>query len=340
MMRSGGGDLQGSLGMRLASDLGQIHNRPGRCRGCGCRGRWSQRGSLLPVRLQFSKMSEANHWRGRGDARFRDVRHWNVEPLDTEPVEMRDDRQRTADLTKRPIERELAQPCHLRRQGAAGAGIDDGGGHRKVESTALFAKLRRRQVDGHPPAGKVETAVVDRDLHPLARFLQGAVPQTDDVKARQAVGDIRLNVDANTLEAEQGSGQGPGQHQAHLTLFCVSSSANATEAMDGARDQRRRLPVDSMEPKLAAARALGWITTVPFRVGGRHRLGARLLGNGRLRISGPGRVILAAGVNAWSHAEVNRLLTTRPDAVIEIGRNARLNGCTIVAALRVEVGAD
>jgi maltose O-acetyltransferase len=95
-----------------------------------------------------------------------------------------------------------------------------------------------------------------------------------------------------------------------------------------------------MEPKLAAARALGWITTVPFRVGGRHRLGARLLGNGRLRISGPGRVILAAGVNAWSHAEVNRLLTTRPDAVIEIGRNARLNGCTIVAALRVEVGAD
>jgi maltose O-acetyltransferase len=65
-----------------------------------------------------------------------------------------------------------------------------------------------------------------------------------------------------------------------------------------------------------------------------------VLGNGRLRISGPGRVLLDADVNAWSHAEVNRLITTRAEAVIQIGRNARLNGCTILAARQVEVGAD
>ena len=47
-----------------------------------------------------------------------------------------------------------------------------------------------------------------------------------------------------------------------------------------------------------------------------------------------------ADVNAWSHAEVNRLITTRPEAVIHVGRHARLNGCTIVAADRVDVGAD
>jgi maltose O-acetyltransferase len=64
------------------------------------------------------------------------------------------------------------------------------------------------------------------------------------------------------------------------------------------------------------------------------------MGNGRLRIAGPGRVVLEAGVNAWSHAEVNRLITTTPTALIHIGPNARLNGCTIVAAERVEVGAD
>ena len=91
---------------------------------------------------------------------------------------------------------------------------------------------------------------------------------------------------------------------------------------------------------MTAARSLGWLTTLPYRGRPRITVGPGLLGNGRLRISGPGRVILDAGVNAWSHAEVNRLITTRPQALIRVGRNARLNGCTIIAAERVEVGAD
>jgi acetyltransferase-like isoleucine patch superfamily enzyme len=95
-----------------------------------------------------------------------------------------------------------------------------------------------------------------------------------------------------------------------------------------------------MNWKHGAARGLGWLTTLPYRGRSQVRIGPGLLGNGRLRISGPGRVVLDADVNAWSHAEVNRLVTTRPDALIQVGRNARLNGCTIVAAERVEVGAD
>ena len=95
-----------------------------------------------------------------------------------------------------------------------------------------------------------------------------------------------------------------------------------------------------MQLKQTAALSLGWLTTLPFRVNRRIVIGPGLLGNGRLRISGPGRVEFGADVNAWSHAEVNRLITTRPEAVIRIGRHARLNGCTIVAAERVEVGAD
>src|SRR6202171_1306644 len=92
--------------------------------------------------------------------------------------------------------------------------------------------------------------------------------------------------------------------------------------------------------KHVAARALGWVTTLPYRWRRNVRLGPGLLGNGRLRISGPGRVEFDADVNAWSHAEVNRLITTRPEAGIPLGRHARLNGCTIVAAERVDVGAD
>jgi acetyltransferase-like isoleucine patch superfamily enzyme len=95
-----------------------------------------------------------------------------------------------------------------------------------------------------------------------------------------------------------------------------------------------------MNWKLAAAHGLGVLTSLPYRTNRRVRIGPGLLGNGRLRIDGPGRVTLEGAVNAWSHAEVNRLITTRPEAMIHIGRNARLNGCTIIAAERIEVGAD
>ncbi|TMD39996.1 MAG: acyltransferase [Chloroflexi bacterium] len=95
-----------------------------------------------------------------------------------------------------------------------------------------------------------------------------------------------------------------------------------------------------MNWRRAGARTMGWLTTLSYRLNRRVTIGPGLLGNGRLRIVGPGRVTLAGQVNAWSHAEVNRLVTTNSDAVINVGRNTRLNGCTIVAAERVDVGAD
>ncbi len=96
-----------------------------------------------------------------------------------------------------------------------------------------------------------------------------------------------------------------------------------------------------MSWKRVAARGAGWLTTIPYRLrGGRVAIGPRLLGNGRLRITGPGRVELGPDVNAWSHAEPNRLITTTPTAVIRVGRNVRLNGCTLIAAESIEVGDD
>ncbi len=100
-------------------------------------------------------------------------------------------------------------------------------------------------------------------------------------------------------------------------------------------------PPERVSWKRRAAQVLGWSTSLPYRLPGRRiSLGPGLLGNGRLHINGPGAVVLDANVNAWSHAEVNRLITTEPAAVIRIGRNARLNGCTLIAAERIEVGAD
>ena len=96
-----------------------------------------------------------------------------------------------------------------------------------------------------------------------------------------------------------------------------------------------------MSWKRTAARGAGWVTTLPYRLpGDRVAIGPGLLGNGRLRITGPGRVCLGAGVNAWSHAETNRLITTSPRAVIRVGNNVRLNGCTLIAAEAIEIGDD
>jgi len=100
-------------------------------------------------------------------------------------------------------------------------------------------------------------------------------------------------------------------------------------------------PSEQVSWKRQIAGVLGLLTTLPYRLPGRRiGLGPGLLGNGRLRIKGPGTVLLDANVNAWSHAEVNQLITTEPAALISIGRNARLNGCTLIAAERIEVGAD
>jgi len=70
------------------------------------------------------------------------------------------------------------------------------------------------------------------------------------------------------------------------------------------------------------------------------RIGPGFISNGRISISGPGRVTIGADCNAWARAEANRLSTHSREAVIEIGANVRLNGAGIQAATRVSVGDD
>ncbi len=90
------------------------------------------------------------------------------------------------------------------------------------------------------------------------------------------------------------------------------------------------------------ARLLTWAVVLRYKLvlGGRARFGKGFVCNHRLVISGPGRVVLGDGVNAWAHQEPTRLLTTAPGAVIRVGRNVRLNGTTLLASERVEVLDD
>jgi len=73
---------------------------------------------------------------------------------------------------------------------------------------------------------------------------------------------------------------------------------------------------------------------------GRWKIGNDFVCNGRLRLGGPGTIILGDGVNAWAREEANVLLTFRPEAVIRIGNNVRLNGAGLQAASGITVGDD
>src|SRR5436305_8063993 len=213
MMRARGRDLQRALGVRLTMDIGQVDVS-------GWIGGWRrgdrrrfQRVARLPVGFELSKMVDAHHRRCRGDFRLGHIGAWHVEAPHPEAVEVSDDRQRAADRAQRPVQGELAQPGGIARQATLLAGVDDGRGHRQVEATPLFGKLRRREVDRYFAAGKLEATVVDRDLHAFAGFLKRAVAEPDDVEPGEAVGDIRLYLNPDTIEAEHRPGEGPGEHQ-------------------------------------------------------------------------------------------------------------------------------
>src|SRR5256714_3084494 len=226
MMRAGRGDLQGTLGMGLTKDLRQVD----------VMGRWNslhrlnrrrllKRGAFVPVNLELSKMSHADH-RSRGcDLRLRHVACRDIEAPDSQAVEVGDDRQCAPDRADGAVQCQLAKPGSVRGQAAVLRGVDDGGCYREVEATPLFRQLRRREVDGHFAAGKFETAVVDRDLDAFASLLQRPIAQPDDVKSREPVGNVGLDLDPDAVEAEYRSGQGPGQHQRrYYTVLCIGVS--------------------------------------------------------------------------------------------------------------------
>src|SRR6202011_924328 len=172
--------------------------------------------------FQMSQVVDPQYRRGSGDPRLRDVGGRHVEAPHAEAIEVGDDRQRAADRSERAVKCELAQPRGIARQATFLARTDDRRRHREVEATPLFGKLRRCEVDRHSTAGELKAAVVDGDLHPLTGFLERPVAESHDVKPREAVGNVRLHLNPNTIEAEDRPAQGPGQHQGrYYTSLCI-----------------------------------------------------------------------------------------------------------------------
>src|ERR1700694_242524 len=177
------------------------------------------------MRFELSEVVDTQHRRGGGDPGLSHVANWHVEAPHPEAVEVGDDRQRPTDSAHRTVKCQLAQPGSIVRQATLLTRVDDRRRHRQVETTALFWELRRREVDGHSAAGEFKTAVIDGDLHPLTGFLQRSIAETHDVKPREAIGDIRLHLDPDAIEAEDRPGKGPGEHQSrYYTSLCMCVS--------------------------------------------------------------------------------------------------------------------
>jgi len=85
---------------------------------------------------------------------------------------------------------------------------------------------------------------------------------------------------------------------------------------------------------------ISYYSKLKYRFSSRVEFGKGVIANTRLRISGPGKVIIGDDVNLWSFAEPVELQTYSKDAVIRIGNGCRLNGTTIQARELVEVGED
>jgi hypothetical protein len=91
-------------------------------------------------------------------------------------------------------------------------GDEDRGGDREVVAGPLLRQVRRREVDGDPAGGDLETRVPKRAPDPLARLLHGAAGEPHDRQAREPERDIDLDADGNAVDTDHGGAEGGRDH--------------------------------------------------------------------------------------------------------------------------------
>jgi len=92
--------------------------------------------------------------------------------------------------------------------------------------------------------------------------------------------------------------------------------------------------------KYVLAQIVSFFFLFPYRFNSRVQIGKGVIANHKLKIKGPGQVIIHDGVNLWSHAEPTQILTFSPEATVELGSKTRLNGTTIQARKSIKIGQD
>ena len=201
----------------LTSDVGEVGPR----RPAGPV-RWQRRLGLQPqlaaqVRDRLGEVAN----RDRGDAGERSLPRGvrgAEQTLGAEPARAFGNRQHAAHVAKASVERELPDrggareraPRELLRRG------EQRERDRQVEAGALLAQLGRREIDRDPTRREVELRRGDPRPDTLTGFLASTVGQPDDREARQAVANVRLDVDPTRLEADERMRDRACKHAARL----------------------------------------------------------------------------------------------------------------------------
>src|SRR5207237_1322952 len=87
---------------------------------------------------------------------------------------------------------------------------------RQVEARALLLQLCRREIDGRFVTGPFELGGLDAAAYALFRLLARAVDEPDERERRHAALDVRLDLDAARLEADEGERDRACKHASTL----------------------------------------------------------------------------------------------------------------------------
>src|SRR5215211_5341241 len=135
-------------------------------------------------------------------------------------------------MTAERIDRELA------------GGGEDRERDREVEARALLPQPGRGEVDGDAPGGPLELGRGDAAPDSVLRLLAGAVGKPDNREAREAVLEVRLDLDLACLETDEGMGNGAREHRPTLrgkyTHVCAGSEPSLRLSGRRARPRRTR----------------------------------------------------------------------------------------------------
>jgi hypothetical protein len=140
------------------------------------------------------------------------------EPFDTESSRSLGDRENASDPPQPAVESKLAD-----RRGASERGtryLERRAENREcdgqVEAGSLFPQLGGGEIDRDPPVGELQLSCGDAAADALARLLACAIRESDDREARDAIANVRLDVDTPRLEADESMRERAGEHTSKL----------------------------------------------------------------------------------------------------------------------------
>ena len=216
-------NLQRALRLRLPLHIGKIRQR-GLCLRVGAVGLGGFY-RLMPAQV----LEQSENVRHRVDGQSLDDRalprvfRRDKHVLKAEAAGLDRHRQHAAHGAQRAGKRELAD-----KDAAVGAGAEltghfqQGDQQRQVVNRPLLAPVGGGEVHRDAADRKVEAAVLQRGPHAVARFLDGGVRQTDEVKGREPGGDVGLHLHEKRMHAPKSHAVGFRYHSRHPFILLFS----------------------------------------------------------------------------------------------------------------------